>query len=199
LKIKDENFELKSENLIKQQSLEKSALQQKMNSEHDDMLKIKQIEIDKIVAKYKNKKFELETKQGKEKNLHENENLLKANIFNSNLINNNITNFENSVSINKSMNKPSVNRFNSMAETKLREIAAPYSKRINNISNNDLNNDKKKVSKGNFSTNFNNSNDSDKQMEKTTKSQKMFNNGAVGSLIKKPASIKNLQYSSAQN
>ena len=88
MKTKEENLNLKIDNLIKQQALEKKSLNQKMNTEYDEMTKIKQIELDKIVVKYKNKKFELETKQGKEKNLHENENLLKANIFSSNLTNN---------------------------------------------------------------------------------------------------------------
>lgn len=88
MKTKEENLNLKIDNLIKQQALEKKSLNQKMNTEYDEMTKIKQIELDKIVVKYKNKKFELETRQGKEKNLHENENLLKANIFSSNLTNN---------------------------------------------------------------------------------------------------------------
>jgi hypothetical protein len=121
MKIKNDNFDLKSENLIRQQSLEKSALTQKMNSEYDEMAKIKQVEIDRILNKYKNKKFDLETKQGKEKNMHEKENLLKANIFNANLVN--FSNFDNSNFINKSMKKPaSTNRFNSITDVKLKDI-----------------------------------------------------------------------------
>jgi len=121
MNIKDDNFDLKSENLIRQQSVEKRALAQKMNSEYDQMVKIKQVEIDKILNKYKNKKFDLETKQGKEKNMHEKENLIKANIFNANLVN--FSNYDNSNSINKSTNKPaSTNRFNSINDAKLMNI-----------------------------------------------------------------------------
>jgi hypothetical protein len=92
--------------MIKQQNLEKCALAQKMNSEFDEMNKIKQLELEKIVIKYRNKKFELETKQGKEKNIHDNENMLKATIFNHNL-----TNFSNNdglMTINKTLNKSSI-------------------------------------------------------------------------------------------
>jgi len=188
MKFKQETFDLKSENLIKQQNLEKNALTQKMNSEYDEMEKIKQAELNKIIFKYKNKKFELETKQGKEKNLHDNENLLKANIFNSNLTNFSPSEIVNSM--NKSYNKASTtNRLNSLSEAKLKEIA-PYSKK-NELKS--LNFTNEKSSKANFDSNNN------KILNNSNKSQKMFNTGNVASLKPKPALVKSLQYSSAQN
>ena len=90
----------------KQQNLEKNAMEQKMNSEFDEMNKIKQVELEKIVTKYKNKKFELETKQGKEKNINDNENMLKATLFNNNLLN--FSNIDGMMSINRSINKSSI-------------------------------------------------------------------------------------------
>jgi len=179
---------LKSENLIKQKSLEKNALTQKMNSEFDEMAKIKQIEIDKIVIKYKNKKFDLETRQGKEKNIHENENLMKANIFNSNLIN--FSNTENTHnSMNKSLNRPSTNL---ILDSKLKEIN-PLSKGTLYLSN------EKKASDAYIS----NSNVSDEKKNNgyavMNKSLKLFNKGKIGSIKQKSDFVRNLQYSSAQN
>ncbi len=192
LKLKEENFDLKSDNLIKQQNLEKNAFAQKINSEYDEMTKIKQVELDKIITKYKNKKFELETRQGKEKNLHENENLLKANLFNSNLIQLNLNTVDN---MNKTVNnKNSINKLNSFSESKLKDIA-PYSKR-NEKNNLDANANEKKNFKINSSNNkTNNIECGNNQMILTNKSQKMFNNSISSNNNKKPNYVKNLQYS----
>jgi len=201
IKLKDDNFALKSENLIKQQSLEKNALSQKMNSEYEEMAKVKQMEMDKILNKYKNKKFDLETKQGKEKNLHLNENLLKANIFNANLVN--FSNSENSEFINKSISKPaSAVRLNSITDVKMKDVGNYLKKpEVKGVSKNAIGN--KRPSKINLSgvTNANNGN-SDKQMGSTNKSVKLFNYSGTAGSRPNPVSVnvnKNLQYSSAQN
>lgn len=190
MKLKNENYSLKSENLIKQQSLEKNALSQKVNSEFEEMAKVKQLEMDKIITKYKNKKFELETKQGKEKNLHENENLLKANIFNSNLINNS-NNESLHHSINKSLNKNS-NKTMFLSDPKLKEIGFSSKRTLSKVNNtlNDGSNEKK---------NNNNVNFINKGNGMMNKSLKLFNVGNLGLNKQKPAFIRNLQYSSSQN
>ena len=189
MKLKNENYSLKSENLIKQQSLEKNALSQKVNSEFEEMAKVKQIEMDKIITKYKNKKFELETKQGKEKNLHDNENLLKANIFNSNLIsisNNETLHHSMSKSINKITNKTMF-----LSDPKLKEIAFS-SKRTLSKANNSLNN-------GSNEKNNNVSDVNNKGNGTMNKTSKLLNSGNLGLNKPKPAFVRNLQYSSAQN
>lgn len=211
-KLKEENFALKSENLIKQQSLEKSALAQKMNSEYEEMGKVKQTEIDKIINKFKNKKFDLETKQGKEKNMLQNENLLKANIFNSNLFNYNFSNSSNNEkinSINKSLtNKQpvSVNKFNSVNDLKLKDNG-DYQKKLEfkGQSNNAFVGNNKRASKNNLSSvssanyagNINN-----KQIDNSeaNKSQKMFNYSGAANVnlkMKIGSSKNNLQYASS--
>lgn len=188
---------MKSENLIKQQSLEKNALAQKMKSEFEEMAKVKQVEIEKIATKYKNKKFDLETKQGKGKNIYDNENLLKANIFSSNLIN-----YSNSDSIVNSMNK-SLNRSNkvpSISDSKMKEIN-PISKKIDFKGVDNFNYEKKSaeafVSNGISSDCKNYKKSGNFAFNKSSK--KSFNNGRIGSSKQKPEMIRNLQYSSAQN
>ncbi len=201
MKLKNENYSLKSENLIKQQSLEKNALTQKMNSEFEEMVKVKQIEIDKIVTKYKNKKFELETRQGKEKNLHDNENLLKANIFNSNL-----TNFSHIETLHYSTSKFSKNSSKMIFNSNLQLKEIPSSGNRGKASLNLNTNGKKKAREGFVSSaNANGSyekNSSNKVFGNMNKSVKLFNienNNNILSTKPKTAYVRNLQYSSAQN
>lgn len=192
MELKENNFKLKSENLIRQQTLEKNALLQKMNAEYDEMSKIKQQELDKIIVKYKNKKFELESRQGKEKNLHDNENLLKANLFNNNLAN--FISSDNAATLNKSMNKTFLNKNNFLLESKLKDINC-YSKRSLEVKSTKLpfgNMEKKRSSVTNFNTNTKNA-----PITQLNKSLKSLNisSGAIN-CKDKPAFVRNLQYSS---
>jgi len=107
MKSIDGILELKIENLIQRQQIEKNGYKQKLMAEYEEMKKAKQVEIDVLIVKYKNKKLELEMKQKREKNLNENDNLLKANALSANLSNISIINNANNVN-NKSFNKSSV-------------------------------------------------------------------------------------------
>jgi len=168
-----------------------------MNSEYDEMAKVKQMELDKINTKYKNKKFELETKQGKEKNIHENENLLKANIFNSNLVN-----FSNNETIqtttSKSMKKTS-NKMFSFPEAKLMDMQT-FSKKNFSKAGENFNSNQKKSGES-YLSNSNGSYEkyNEKGIVSANKSSKQFNVFNVGSIKQKPAFISNMQYSTAQN
>lgn len=200
MKLKEENFELKSENMIKQQNLEKSALAQKMNSEYDEMNKIKQVELEKIVTKYKNKKYELETKQGKEKNIHDNENMLKASLFNTNLVN--FTNPDNMMSINKSVNKSTL-KMNPFSDKNLREISSSYGKRPETAKSkpNTIGlGSKKNATKSNIS--FNSANlKMNNNPQNINKSLKLFSNSTTVNNKERISSngAKNLQYNSNLN
>lgn len=102
MKSIDDIINQKIENLYQRQLVEKNGYKQKLMSEYEEMKTAKQIEMDKLIVKYKNKKLDLEIRQKREKNLNENDNLLKANIYSSNLTNMSIIN-----SVNNAQNKPS--------------------------------------------------------------------------------------------
>ena len=190
MKLKEDNFELKSENMIKQQNLEKRALAQKMNSEYDEMNKIKQVELEKIITKYKNKKYELETKQGKEKNLHGNNNMLKASLFNNNLTN--LTNYDGMLSMNKSVNKSSI-KPNPLSENNLRDISALSNKRPETAKSNNFNmglGSKKPTGKSNISFNISKNNIN------TNKSLKMFSSATNLKDKYNTIGTRNLEFSS---
>jgi len=107
IKTIDDIVNQKIENLFQKQNLEKNGYKQKLMSDYEEMKKAKQVEMDKLIVKYKNKKLELEIRQKREKNLNENDNLLKANIYSSNLTNMSIINSANNVH-NKSFNKTAI-------------------------------------------------------------------------------------------
>jgi len=100
-------LDLKIDNLIQRLLLEKNSYKQKLMSEYEELKKEKQVEMDKLIVKYKNKKLELDIRQKREKNLNDNDNLLKANIYSSNLTNMSMINSNNNLQ-NKSFNKSAI-------------------------------------------------------------------------------------------
>ena len=211
--------------MIKQQNLEKSALAQKMNSEFDEMNKIKQLELEKIVTKYRNKKYELETKQGKEKNIHDNENMLKATIFNNNLTN--FSNGDGMLSINKTLNKSSIKmNYNNMNPFPFSERSAlntlnlkeysSFSKRpettktknknmeLNMINNNKNKNTalaagKKTLAKKNIGLNYNNIVNSNSNTNSNSNPNNFNINKSLKLLNISSNGAKNLQYNTNLN
>jgi len=87
IKSKEEALNIKKENLIVKQNNERNVYKQRLMSDYEEMKKIKQDELDKLIVKFKNKKLELELRQKREKNLTGNENLRKQNAYASNLTN----------------------------------------------------------------------------------------------------------------
>jgi hypothetical protein len=77
-KDRNEKFKNKTDQLNQKHNLERSALKQKLDTEYDMMRKQKEDETIKITLKYKNRKMDLELQQKQEKNLTDNENMLKA-------------------------------------------------------------------------------------------------------------------------
>jgi hypothetical protein len=67
--------------LIHKQNLERNALKQKLDTEYEMMKKQKDEETQKLIHKYKNRKMDLELQHNQERNLSENESLLKASIL----------------------------------------------------------------------------------------------------------------------
>lgn len=91
-KAKEEALIIKKENLIVKQNHERNVYKQRLMSDYEEMKKIKQDELDKLIVKFKNKKLELEMRQKREKNLTGNENLKMKNAYASNLTNMTIIN-----------------------------------------------------------------------------------------------------------
>lgn len=77
-KDRGEKFRNKTDQLNQKHNLERTALKQKLDTEYDMMRKQKEDESMKISLKFKNRKMDLELQQRQEKNLTENENMLKA-------------------------------------------------------------------------------------------------------------------------
>ena len=77
-KERNDKFKIKTDQFVHKQNLERSAMKQKLDTEYEFMKKQKEDEIAKLVHRFKNKKMELDSQQKLEKNLNENENLLKA-------------------------------------------------------------------------------------------------------------------------
>lgn len=122
MKSIDEILKLKIENLLQKHNLEKNGYKQKLMCEYEELKKAKQIQTDKLIIKYKNKKLELDMRQKREVNLNENDNLLKANIYSSNLTNMSIINCTNNAQ-NKSFNKTSIKfSFENLNELKFNNL-----------------------------------------------------------------------------
>jgi hypothetical protein len=69
---------IKTEQLAQKQQLERNALKQKHDSEYESTKKQREADLEKLNLKFKNRKLDLEMQQKNEKNLNQNDNLLKA-------------------------------------------------------------------------------------------------------------------------
>ena len=80
IKERNEKFKIKTDQLMHKQNLERNALKQKLDTEYEMMKKQKDEETQNLIHKYKNRKMDLELQHNQERNLSENESLLKASI-----------------------------------------------------------------------------------------------------------------------